>query len=71
MFSVLSIFIPAAFFAALDNGQSQSTLVSDASRGHFLVMSRGIAIVLLCMCVPRFLYLELLILNPNYFFFTM
>lgn len=51
---VLSLMIPAAFFAALDGGSVPTTAgavnpVSDEVRGMFLKMSRGVAILLLCV----------------------
>ena len=51
--SVLTLLIPAAFFAAIDTQFSLSpedpapSVITDAMRGQFLQMSRGLAIILL------------------------
>jgi len=60
IFSVLTLVLPAAFFAALDrdvdgailgiaDGTQPPTLLSDDMRGRFLIFSRGMAIILLLM----------------------
>ncbi|KAH9849126.1 hypothetical protein C2E23DRAFT_888514 [Lenzites betulinus] len=59
MIGVLATMLPTAFFAALDRGVGAagdsiaSGLVSDASRGQILQMSRGIAIMLIIRRVTR------------------
>jgi len=60
---VLSLMIPAAFFAAIDGGIDPTTSgavnpVSDEIRGMFLKMSRGVAILLLCVYVCSRIYLH-------------
>ena len=56
---VLSLLLPAAFFAALDTGFSPSatavvpTILDDHFRGTLLKMSRGIAVLLLIVWVSR------------------
>lgn len=53
----MTLLIPAAFFAALDKGavisatSEAGALVSDATRGQFLQMSRGLAIILIAVSV--------------------
>jgi Ca2+:H+ antiporter len=58
IFRVLSVALPAVFFAALDRGATAnlgsagsgtSNLFTDEMRGYFLKFSRGIAIILLIM----------------------
>jgi Ca2+:H+ antiporter len=54
-YSVMTLLIPAAFFAALDRGVASTittdaavgSLINDATRGNFLKMSRGLACILL------------------------
>jgi len=52
---VMSLLLPAAFFAAQDTGFSPSaatqSIVTDQFRRTLLEMSRGIAILLLIVCV--------------------
>lgn len=59
-FSVLTLVLPAAFFAALSRGTDAGVsevagetespaLLSDDMRGRFLAFSRGMAIILLVM----------------------
>ncbi|KAJ3574528.1 hypothetical protein NP233_g1710 [Leucocoprinus birnbaumii] len=64
---VLSIVLPAAFFAALDRGTNASVgavgeeavpLLSDEMRGHFLVFSRGIAVILLLLYIASRFYIH-------------
>ena len=55
-FSVMTLVIPTAYFAALDRGftvteAGAQILVNDKIRGEFLHMSRGTAIFLLLMLV--------------------
>ena len=50
-FSVLSLLVPAAFFAASNTGSNQSDLTSNGSIKNFLHMSHGMAILLLAVCV--------------------
>lgn len=50
----MALLVPAAFFAALDRGPgadigTPESIVNDTMRGHFLKMSRGVAIILLVM----------------------
>lgn len=53
--SVMGLLVPAAFFAALDRGVASTittdptakSFITDATRGEFLKMSRGVAIILL------------------------
>ena len=54
---ILSLLVPAAFFAAIETGtgSDDATVLSDASRLEFLKMSRGVAVVLLGVCVSFFL----------------
>ena len=49
--SVLSLLIPSAFFSAIDRGENTPNLLTDETRHQFLQMSRGLAVILLCMCV--------------------
>jgi hypothetical protein len=59
--SVLTILLPTAFFASLDRGaqsiatngiaQYSGQLLTDNTRREILRMSRGLAVVLLIMCV--------------------
>ncbi|KAH8109088.1 hypothetical protein DFH11DRAFT_1515975 [Phellopilus nigrolimitatus] len=56
---VLSLLVPAAFFAALDSGSNaQSTLTSDAMRKQLLQMSRGIAVMLLLVYIASRIFLH-------------
>lgn len=64
---VLSLILPAAFFAALDHGVSGSVSVAgeggssipiDELRGRFLSLSRGMAVVLLVMYICSRIYLH-------------
>ncbi|THH05547.1 hypothetical protein EW145_g4712 [Phellinidium pouzarii] len=56
---VLSLLIPAAFFAALDSSTSaQNTLTNSASQEQFLQMSRGIAILLFLVYVSSRIFLH-------------
>lgn len=64
---VLSIVLPAAFFAALDRGTSAATetageagpiLLSDEMRGSFLAFSRGMAVILLVMYICSRIYIH-------------
>lgn len=48
----MTLIVPAAFFAALDRGVGAEiggaeSIINDTVRGHFLKMSRGLAIILL------------------------
>jgi Ca2+:H+ antiporter len=51
----MGLLVPAAFFAALDRGVASTittdptakSFITDATRGEFLKMSRGVAIILL------------------------
>lgn len=51
----MSLLLPAAFFAALDRGIGSqqnpdiSVIVDDHTRHIFLVMSRGLAVILLAV----------------------
>lgn len=54
----MTILIPTAFFAALDNGETMGTLVSDATRSTFLQMSHGLAIILLLVYVTSRIFLH-------------
>ncbi|KLO10218.1 hypothetical protein SCHPADRAFT_832869 [Schizopora paradoxa] len=55
---VMTILIPTAFFAALDNGPTEDTLVSDATRLTFLKMSHGLAIILLLVYITSRIFLH-------------
>ncbi|KAI5122341.1 hypothetical protein M0805_002508 [Coniferiporia weirii] len=56
---VLSLLIPAAFFAALDSSTSaQNVLTDSASRTQFLQMSRGLAILLLLVYLASRIFLH-------------
>ncbi|TDL20377.1 hypothetical protein BD410DRAFT_790844 [Rickenella mellea] len=61
---VLTLLIPAAFFAALDRGAAaavQSTaesIINDTTREHFLRMSRGLAVILLCVYIASRIFLH-------------
>ena len=57
---MLATLLPTAFFAALDRGadsiaqagtEAVSSIVNDTTRDHILRISRGIAVILLVMCV--------------------
>jgi Ca2+:H+ antiporter len=56
-YSVMALLIPAAYFAALDRGVTSTittnpaigNIVTDAARGDFLKMSRGLSIIILFM----------------------
>jgi hypothetical protein len=61
---VMTLLIPAAFFAALDNGVASTTasetgaaLVSDTMRENFLKISRGLALILIAVFVVPLLSL--------------
>lgn len=48
----VTLLVPAAFFAALDRGVgaeigTAESIVNDTTRGHFLRISRGLAVMLL------------------------
>jgi Ca2+:H+ antiporter len=48
----LTLLVPAAYFAALDRGVGSNigtadSIVNDITRGKFLKMSRGLAVILL------------------------
>ena len=66
--SVLSLLIPSAFFSAIDRGENTPNLLTDETRHQFLQMSRGLAVILLCMCVlPRYqLFTEYLSYSPTH-----
>ena len=61
-YSVLTILLPTAFFAALDRGvmtisatgvrEYAGTLITDQTRDQILRMSRGLAVLLLIVYVP-------------------
>nr|GAT43042.1 sodium calcium exchanger [Mycena chlorophos] len=64
---VLTLMLPASFFAALDSGvvpttaaqaQLANTLISDTTRTVFLQMSRGLAILLLGVYICSRIYLH-------------
>jgi len=61
---VMTLLIPAAFFAALDNGVVSATaseagaLVSDTTRGKFLKMSRGLALILIAVYICSRIFLQ-------------
>ncbi|KAF9569408.1 hypothetical protein CPC08DRAFT_701898 [Agrocybe pediades] len=61
---VLTLLIPAAFFAAIDTqftlspGEEPTSIVTDPIRGNFLRMSRGLAIVLLIVYIGSRIYLH-------------
>ncbi|KAL5522048.1 hypothetical protein ACEPAF_1904 [Sanghuangporus sanghuang] len=56
---VLSLLVPAAFFAALDNGTTaESTLTDTASVNNFLKMSHGLAVILLTVYVASRVFLH-------------
>ncbi|EIM84946.1 uncharacterized protein STEHIDRAFT_60432 [Stereum hirsutum FP-91666 SS1] len=64
-FGILSLIVPAAFFAALDRGEPNTTstatsedVITDAYRGDFLKISRGSAILLLIIYVFSRWYLH-------------
>ncbi len=56
--SVLTILIPTAFFAALDNGVTADGLVSDETRSMFLQMSHGLAVILLLVYIMSRIFLH-------------
>jgi len=55
---VLTILIPTAFFAALDNGVTADGLVSDETRSMFLQMSHGLAVILLLVYITSRIFLH-------------
>ncbi|KAF5393659.1 hypothetical protein D9757_000294 [Collybiopsis confluens] len=60
---VLTLLLPAAFFAAIDRGtsalpDSPSYIVNDATRETFLTVSRGLAIMLLIIYIASRVYLH-------------
>jgi Ca2+:H+ antiporter len=60
---VLTLLLPAAFFAAVDRGleslpDQASYIVNDASRHMFLSVSRGLAVILLAVYVASRVYLH-------------
>jgi len=62
---VLSLILPAAFFAALDHGagtaaggEATSTILTDELRDKFLRLSRGMAVILLIMYICSRIYLH-------------
>ncbi|KAJ7162544.1 hypothetical protein C8R43DRAFT_990566 [Mycena crocata] len=61
---VMTLLLPAAFFAALDHGSltppnaEAQELVNDTTRGIFLQMSRGLALILLSVYVTSRIYLH-------------
>ncbi|KAJ6516216.1 hypothetical protein C8R45DRAFT_959313 [Mycena sanguinolenta] len=62
---VMTLLLPAAFFAALDHGLTTATspetgdlYVNDTTRGIFLQMSRGLAVVLLSVYVCSRIFLH-------------
>ncbi|GLB33484.1 putative Ca(2) cation antiporter (CaCA) (TC 2.A.19) family protein [Lyophyllum shimeji] len=66
MVGVLSLLLPAAFFAALDHGVgrqltpevSVGAMVNDETRHIFLVISRGLAIILLILYICSRIFLH-------------
>lgn len=66
MIGVLSLLLPAAYFAALDRGVgrqlteeiSVSFIVNDDTRRIFLIMSRGLAIILLVVYICSRIFLH-------------
>ncbi|KAJ7499240.1 hypothetical protein FB451DRAFT_1548907 [Mycena latifolia] len=59
---VMTLLLPAAFFAALDGGSiaadTGEQFVSDTTRGIFLQMSRGLALILLAVYVCSRIFLH-------------
>lgn len=55
---VLTLLIPTAFFASLDNGPTATGLISDSTRHNFLQMSHGLAIILLLVYVMSRIFLH-------------
>ncbi|KAJ7233131.1 hypothetical protein B0H12DRAFT_1260530 [Mycena haematopus] len=62
---VMTLLLPAAFFAALDHGLTTSVspdtgnlFVNDATRGIFLQMSRGLALILLTVYICSRIFLH-------------
>ncbi|KAJ7755617.1 hypothetical protein DFH07DRAFT_821184 [Mycena maculata] len=59
---VMCLLLPAAFFAALDRGgvpgQAAEIFTNDTTRGQFLQMSRGLAVVLLAVYVCSRIFLH-------------
>ncbi|KAF7341487.1 Vacuolar calcium ion transporter [Mycena venus] len=58
---VMTLLIPAAFFAALDNGVAGTAgadLLSDTMRGKFLKMSRGLALILIAVYICSRIFLQ-------------
>lgn len=59
----MALLVPAAFFAALDRGAgaqlgTEGSIVNDTMRGHFLRMSRGIAVILLVVYICSRIFLH-------------
>ena len=59
----MALLVPAAFFAALDRGLGANigtteSIVNDTMRGHFLKMSRGIAVILLVVYICSRIFLH-------------
>jgi len=62
---VMTLLLPAAFFAALDRGgvitaasETTESFVNDANRGVFLQMSRGLALILLTVYICSRIFLH-------------
>jgi len=62
---VMTLLLPAAFFAALDRGMVTTTagetakvFINDTTRGNFLQMSRGLALILLAVYVCSRIFLH-------------
>jgi Ca2+:H+ antiporter len=58
---VMTLLVPAAIFAALDNTAASETgtvLVSDTMRGNFLKMSRGLALILIMVYICSRIFLQ-------------
>jgi Ca2+:H+ antiporter len=60
---VLTLLLPAAFFAALSRGdvtspEAADTIINDTNRTTFLQMSRGLAIILLTVYICSRIYLH-------------
>lgn len=58
----MTLLLPAAFFAAMDHGvvptavaETADLFTTDTTRGQFLQMSRGLAVILLAVLVASFL----------------
>lgn len=58
----MTLIVPVAYFAALDRGAAEpgavESIVTDATRGQLLVMSRGMAVILLIVYISSRVFLH-------------